>query len=142
MKMRRWGQRGSAVVEFTLFAVVAIVPLSWAALSLQQLVAVQQAAQGAAAESLRAYLTAPSQALAEPRADVAAGLVLAELPAVADFDVEVSCGQSRCLTPGTAVRVQVVALAELPQIPVLGLRPAMRATAQQYGVVDAYVAPR
>lgn len=142
MRWKARGQRGSAVVEFTLFAVVAIVPLAWAALSLQQLVAVQQAVHTAAAESLRAYLTAPSLAQAGQRAEVAAGLALADLPAVADFYVDVTCGRARCLAPGTAVRVEVVAHAQLPQIPVLGLRPAMRATAEQYGVVDAFIAPR
>lgn len=140
--MKRRDDHGSAVVEFTLFAIVAIIPLAWVAMALQQLVAVQSATDSAAAESLRAYLTAPSQRVAAQRADVAAGLVLLEQPAVEAYDVAVTCDRSRCLTPGAAVRVQVTAAVELPQIPVLGLRPSLRASAEQYGVVDAYAVPR
>lgn len=136
------GDRGSAVVEFTVFAIIAIVPLAWVAMSLQQLVSVQHAANAAAAESLRAYITANSQEAAGRRADVAASLVLAEQPSLRGYDVDVSCDRPRCLTPGAAVRVRVTAQAELAQIPVLGLRPSLRTSAEQYGVVDAYIAPR
>ena len=136
------GDRGSAVVEFVLFAVVAIVPLAWVALSLQQLVAVHHATQAAAGESLRAFLTAHSQRSASDRADVAAGLVLADHPAVTGYDVQVACGAPRCLQPGAAVRVVVTVQASLPAVPVLGIRPRLATQAQQYGVVDAFVAAR
>jgi hypothetical protein len=136
------GDRGSAVVEFTVFAIVAIVPLAWVALALQQLVAVHHAVQTAAGESLRAYLTASSQPAGQQRADVAAGLILSEHPAVMDYQVSVTCDSPRCLSPGATVRVTVAAHTELPQIPVLGLVPTLDSTAEQYGVVDAYLAPR
>lgn len=135
-------ERGNAVVEFTLFAIVAIIPMAWAAMSLQQLVAVHQTVHTAAAESLRAYLTAPSQEAAGRRADVAAGLLLAEQPSLDGYDVQVTCDKPRCLSPGAAVRVTVTAQAHLPQIPVLGLQPSLHTQAEQYGVVDAYIAPQ
>ena len=138
----RLGERGSAVVEFALFTVLAIVPLVWAALSLQQLAAVHQAAHSAAGESLRAFLTAPSEQVGRSRAAVAAQLWLADRPGVRALDVHVTCAAERCLQPGASVRVDLSVRAELPAIPVLGLTPTLSADAVQYGVVDAFVAPR
>ncbi len=134
--------RGSAVVEFTLFTIVALVPLAWAALSLQQFVVQHAAAQDAAGEALRAFLTAPSEPEGWRRADVAARLAIGESRGVRGVDVAVTCGTSPCLQPGTRVRVQVQVQSQLPAIPVLGVTPAMSTRAEQYGVVDAYVAAR
>lgn len=133
---------GSAVVEFVLFAIVAIVPLAWAGLALQQLSAVHQAAEAAAGESLRAFLTSASEREAHRRAELAANLALAERPGVQHVDLRVACGAARCLQPGASVRVELSVRAELPEIPVLGVTPSLTADAAQYGVVDAYVAPR
>lgn len=135
-------ESGSAVVEFVLFSIVALIPLAWAALALQQVVAVHQATQAAAGESLRAFLTAASEAEAYHRADAAAGLSLEARSAVTGFGVEVACGSPPCLRAGSSVRVTVSARAELPPIPVLGVAPSLTATAEQYGVVDAFVAAR
>lgn len=139
---RRRSDRGSAVVEFTLFAVVAIVPLAWAGLALQQLAAVHQACESAAGESLRAFLSAASESQAHRRAELAAELALADRPGVQAFAVRTTCAAARCLQPGASVRVEVSVRAELPQIPVLGLTPGLTTSAVQYGVVDAFVAPR
>lgn len=133
---------GSAVVEFVLFTIVAIVPLAWAGLALQQLSAVHQAAEAAAGESLRAFLTSASEREAHRRAELAANLALAERPGVQHVDLRVACGAARCLQPGASVRVELSVRAELPEIPVLGVTPSLTADAAQYGVVDAYVAPR
>lgn len=142
-RIRRAGnERGSAVVEFALLAVVAVVPLAWAGLALQQLAAVHQATHAAAGEALRAFLTADTAASGVRRAELAAALVMTERPGVRTFDVDVGCGVPRCLQPGTTVRVQLAVRAELPQIPVLGLTPALTAEAEQYGVVDAFAAAR
>jgi hypothetical protein len=138
----RSSDAGSAVVEFVLFTVVAIVPLAWAGLALQQLSAVHQAAEAAAGESLRAFLTSPSEPEAHRRAELAANLALAERPGVQQVDLQVACGAARCLQPGASVRIELAVRAELPQIPVLGVTPSLTAEAAQYGVVDAYVAPR
>ncbi len=136
------GDRGSAVVEFVLFAVVAIVPLAWCALALQQLAAVHQAAHSAAGESLRAFLTAPSEGTARQRADLAAQLALADHAAVKVYDLQVSCAAARCLEPGAAVSVRLRVQAELPQIPVVGVTPSVDLFADQHGAVDAFVAVR
>lgn len=139
---RAGGERGSAVVEFALLAVVAIVPLAWAGLALQQLAAVHQATHAAAGEALRAFLTADSGPSGVRRAELAAALAMAERPGVRSVDVAVGCGRPRCLQPGTTVRVQVTVRAQLPQIPVLGVTPSLTAEAEQYGVVDAFAAAR
>jgi hypothetical protein len=139
---RRRADAGSAVVEFVLFTIVAIVPLAWAGLALQQLAAIHQATEAAAGESLRAFLTGATEQDARRRADLAADLALADRAGVRSIDLRVSCGAARCLHPGASVRVDLSVRAELPQIPVLGLTPALTADAVQYGVVDAYVAPR
>jgi hypothetical protein len=138
----RSGDAGSAVVEFVLFTIVAIVPLAWAGLALQQLAAVHQAAEAAAGESLRAFLTSASEPEAHRRAELAANLALAERPGVQQIELRVACRAARCLQPGASVRVELSVRAELPQIPVLGVTPSLTADAAQYGVVDAYVAPR
>jgi len=132
--------RGSAMVEFIAFAVVAMVPLAYAALALQQLVGVHAATQAAAGESVRAFLTSHSQPEGMRRADVAAALALEGSPAVTAHEVSVTCAEAGCLKPGAAVRVQVQVQAKLPQIPVLGIVPSLTTTAEQYGVVDAYAA--
>lgn len=146
MTARQWraasSDAGSAVVEFVLFTIVAIVPLAWAGLALQQLAAVHQATEAAAGESLRAFLTGASEPEARRRAELAATLALAERPGVQQVDLRVACGAARCLQPGASVRVELSVRAELPQIPVLGLTPSLTADAAQYGVVDAFVAPR
>jgi hypothetical protein len=139
---RARNDQGSAVVEFALLTIVAIVPLAWAGLALQQLAAVHQATQTAAGESLRAFLTADSEPSGRRQAELAAALALTERPGVRSYDVVVGCGSTRCLQPGTTVRVGVTVRAELPQIPVLGLTPSLTAQAEQYGVVDAFAAAR
>ncbi len=139
--MRRRDE-GSAVVEFTVFAIVALIPLAWAALSLQHLIAGHSATQTAAGEALRAFMSAPSEEQARARAQVAAELALGETAGMQLVRVEVACAAHPCLQPGAEVRVAVEVSAQLPAIPVLGVTPEMAVRAQQYGVVDAYVAPR
>lgn len=133
---------GNAIVEFVLFTVVAVIPLAWAALALQQFSALHADVERAAAESLRAFLTASSEGDARHRADLAADLILSERPGVQDLEVRVACDSARCLDPGAAIRVAVSVRAELPRIPILGLTPSMDAQGVQYGVVDAYAVAR
>ena len=133
-------QAGAAVVEFAAFAVIAMLPLAWGALAIQQVASIHQSAQSAAGESLRAVLTGPSESAARHRAEIAAALVLDDATGLTDHSVVVACSGA-CLRPGAIVRVRIDARAELPQIPVLGIVPEMTLRAEQAGVVDAYAAP-
>lgn len=134
-------QAGAAVVEFAALAVVAMLPMAWGALAIQQVASIHQSAQAAAGEALRAVLTAPSESVARHRAAVAAELVLGDETGLTEHSVAVLCS-SPCLRPGSVVRVRIDADARLPQVPVLGIVPQAHLQAEQAGVVDAYAATR
>lgn len=152
-RMRRWGavprgrspcgDEGTAVVEFCLLALVMLVPVVYLVVALGRLQAGAFAAQGAAREAGRAFVTATDEAAARRRADAAAAIAFADQgfvdPALVSIDV--SCAAVPCLTPDQRVVVRSRVLVVLPAVPRLLDRviPArIEVTARHVATVDRF----
>ena len=134
MTARARCERGTALVEFTWLAVLLMVPLLYIVLAV---FAVQRSAFGVSAAARaagRAFVLAPSEAAARPRAVAAARVALA------DQDLELSrvgiafaCepDPANCLAPGETVEVAVSYPVPLPLVPAAlgGNTPSIRVQA-------------
>ena len=113
------GDDGSAIVEFCVLAVLMLVPVVYLVLTLGRLQGAAFAAQGAAREAARAFVTAGDEGAATERADAAALIAFAD-QGFADaglISVEVSCAASPCLAPQAQVAVRASVLVVLPAVP-------------------------
>lgn len=133
---------GSALVEFTVLAVVLLVPLTYLVLAVFAVQRAAYAVTAAAREAGRAYATADTRGSADARAGAAAALALRDhglaLPPGA---VALACEPAGgCLTPGSRVRVQVDVAVPLPFVPRLfgGQPPAVRVRGQHVEPVDEW----
>ena len=136
---------GSATVEFAMLSLLLLVPFTYVLLTVFQ---IQRAAYGvteAAREGARAFVTAQSGDLAQPRLDAAVTVALhdqgLEPPGV---QVRLGCSMRPCLTPGATVTVTVDDQVELPWIPTLLGRPvaSVLVRAVQVQTVDVFRAAR
>lgn len=139
------GDRGSAMVEFTVLAVLMLVPLVYLVVVLGRLQAGSFAVEAAARSAARSYTSAPTEAVAADRARAAVGLALADQ----GFDVEpdavmqVECETRPCLQPESRVTVQVRLEVAMPGVPavvdaVVPLSVAVEA--ESVAVVDRFTA--
>lgn len=137
------GDDGTAVVEFCLLAVVLLVPVVYLVLALGRIQAGAFAAQGAAREAGRAFVTGGSEAAARQRADAAAAIAFADQ----GFDdpklvgVQVSCAALPCLAPDERVVVRSRVFVVLPAVPRVLDRmvPArIEVTARHVSTVDRF----
>jgi len=147
---RRWGwtvrlsrvptsDRGSAIVEFVVLAVVLMVPVAYAVVVVSHLHAATFGAITAAREAARAYVTADTTAQGSARARAAAALAMADQgmpPPV----VTIECLNGSCLSPGSRVRVQVESRVVVPFMPVgvHSVRGTIPVIAVQEDTVDSY----
>jgi len=133
--VRRRGQAGSALVEFTWLAILLMVPLLYIVLTVFE---VQRSAFGvstAARAAGRAFTQAPSEAVALDHATAAATLALRDQDLEVDRRaLEVTCvpDPSNCLAPGSVVTVSVAYPVPLPLLPSTlgGQRPSIRVEAE------------
>lgn len=117
-RLARWGERGSALVEFVFLAVLVMVPLFYLVMTLSRLQAGAYAASTAAREAGRAFVTATSDRDAEGRAKAAAGISFADQGFRDDeAQLTVGCDGSPCLRPEGRVWVAVRVMVPLPLIP-------------------------
>jgi len=137
------GENGTAVVEFCLLAVVMLVPVVYLVLALGRIQAGAFAAQGAAREAGRAFVTADDEGSARQRADAAAAIAFADQgfkdPALVGIDV--MCTASPCLAPDERVVARSRVLVVLPGVPRLLDRviPArLELTARHVSTVDRF----
>ena len=120
---RQWflprGDEGSAVVEFVTIGVLLLVPVVYLVLTLGRVQAASFAAEGAARESARLVVTAPSEADGQTRALAATGWALRDQGFADDPSraVTVTCSARPCLTPGADVSVTVRVDVPLPGVP-------------------------
>jgi hypothetical protein len=147
--MRNWqvkaGQvndQGSAVIEFVAVGLLLMLPLVYLILVLSRIQAASFAANGAAREAARAFVTADSNEEAERRAGVSTELFLKDH----GFErseglMELTCSASPCLTPGERVEVEVRVTARFPFLPA-GLAEALHThvvvSSSQVAVVDEF----
>jgi RES domain-containing protein len=134
---------GSAIVEFCLLAVLLLVPIVYLTLALGRIQAGAFAAQGAAREAGRAFVTATDEASAQGRADAAAALAFADqgFSEPSQVGIDVTCAASPCLTPDERVVVRSRVLVVLPGVPRLVDRffPArVEVTARHVSTVDRF----
>lgn len=135
--------RGSALVEFSVLAVLMLVPIVYLTVTLSRLQAGAFAAQGAAREAGRAFVTASDESSARSRADAAAAIAFAD-QGFEDADlvaIVVRCEQAGCLEPDARVRVDSSVQVVLPGVPrMLGaIVPArIEMTATHVSTVDRF----
>ena len=137
------GDAGTALVEFCLLAVVLLVPLVYLVLSLGRIQAGAFAAQGAAREAGRAFVTADDEGSARGRADAAAAIAFADqgFRDPSQVGIDVACAGSPCLAPDQRVVVRTRVLVVLPGVPRLLDRvlPArVEVTARHVSTVDRF----
>ncbi len=110
---------GSAVVEFIALAVLLLVPVVYLVLTLGRLQAAALAAEGAAREAGRAYVTAQDDAEGRERAQAAAALAFADqgFASGTTRSVELGCDHPDCLVPDGRVRVHSRLFVDLPGVP-------------------------
>lgn len=132
---------GAAMVEFVLLAVVLVVPLCYIVLAVFELQSAAFGANAATREAARVFVRAPSTAVGEERAQVAAALTLGDHGIELDPSaLTVSCSATPCLTPGATVKVTYRSAVRLPFVPVIGAREVVTVpiTATHSQVVDEY----
>ncbi len=136
MSRTSW-ERGSAVVEFVILAVVVMVPLVYAVLVIMKVHAATYAVVTAAREAGRAYVTSDSTPAAASRARVAARLALAD-HGLAEPQLAVTCKEGACLSPGSSIRVEVKTDVTIPLLPYGDGRAVIPVSAVHDARVDTY----
>lgn len=114
-------ESGTAIVEFVWLAILLLVPLLYVVLAAFDTQRTAYAASAAARSAGRAFVTAPDQASAYPRAREAARLAFADQSLEGLPELRISCRPSprQCLTPGSVVRAEVHSSVRLPLIPAI-----------------------
>ena len=137
------GDEGSAVVEFCVLAVLMLVPLVYLVLALARIQAGALAAEGAAREAGRAYVTADDAASAADRAQRAAAIAFSDQGFGPDAAraVTARCGQPDCLAAESSVTVHASLQVVLPGVPrgLARIVPArVEVTATHIATVDRF----
>jgi Flp pilus assembly protein TadG len=115
---RSGGERGSAMVEFCLLALLLMVPLVYAVLAVFRVQAGAYGITAAAREAGRAFVTTSDPKLAERRARAAAAIVAADQGlTLAPGAVSLSCSAQPCLAPNSRVVVKIDTSVRLPFMP-------------------------
>lgn len=141
MRRRSLGdERGSAVSEFIVIAVLVLIPLAYGVISIARVQSASFASAQAVREAGRAFMTADAVVQANVRAEAAARLALADhgfsLPKGA---LRIECHEGACLEPGSAATVSLRWTVDLPWFPAgFGDIAAMPMTATHHVPVDAY----
>ena len=142
-RRRPAGDGGSAIVEFVFLAMLMLVPVVYLVVTLGRLQAAAFAAQGAAREAGRAFVTARDESAGRERADAAALIAYADQ----GFDdrrlitLQIDCAAGGCLVPDARVQVRTSVQVVLPAVPRLVDRffPArIEVTASQVATVDRF----
>jgi len=133
---------GSAVIEFVALGLLLLLPVAYLVLILGRVQAASFAADGAAREAARAFVTANSDSQGERRAAITMELALRDQGFTSeDGTLEVTCTSTPCLTPGERVTVGVRITAKFPWLPA-GLADALHTrvvvSAHQVEIVDEF----
>lgn len=139
----RGDDAGSAIVEFCVLSVLMLVPLVYLVAVLGRVQAASMAAQAAAREAGRAFVTAESEAGGRERADLAAGIAFADqgFTAPGTVRVDVACRADPCLSPDARVDVGTRVLVLLPGVPHVldrAIPARLEVTARQVVAVDRF----
>ncbi|GAB2547578.1 hypothetical protein [Brachybacterium huguangmaarense] len=135
------GERGNAIVEFVVLAVVLLLPCLYLVLTLGGVQSAVFAADVLARDAARIHATEPDPARAGARTRELAAQVLEDYGLDADPDdvVTITCSASPCASPGADVRAQVTIPVQVPGLgPVLGGAGAVHVGAAHDARVDRY----
>jgi len=128
---------GSAIVEFVVLAVLVMVPLAYAVLVVLDVHSATYATVTAAREAGRAYVTADNTSAAAARARSAARIALAD-QGLPEPHLRITCLGGACLSPGSAVSVEVKTTVPIPLVPHGSGRGSIPVSAQHTAPVDSY----
>lgn len=117
MTALRTDERGSAVVEFCLLSVLMLVPLVYLVVVLGRVQAAALAAQTAAREAGRAFVTATDDGSAGRRAEAAAAIAFDDQGFTGRGSVQLTCEAVPCLTADARVEVRTRVVVLLPGVP-------------------------
>jgi Flp pilus assembly protein TadG len=143
MSMRLRQDAGSAVVEFCFLSVLMLVPLVYLVAVLGRVQAAALAAETAAREAGRAFVTAPDVESAGSRAESAAAIAFGDqgFSDQGTGTVELTCAADPCLVPDARVEVRTRVLVLLPGVPRVLDRVVptrIEVTARQVVTVDRF----
>ena len=147
MVAQRGADDGSAVVEFLGITLILLVPTVYLVLVLGRLQAAAFAAESAAAQSARAFVTATDVSAGERAAVATARLALEDQGfdgTAAGAALTIDCSSSPCRASGSTVATHVAIDVTLPLVPsfVRDVVPlAVRVTADHVAAVDQYRGP-
>lgn len=110
-------ERGTAVVEFVVLAVLMLIPLVYLVMMMARLQAGSFAVSQAAREAGRAYVTAESGQDAPARAQAAARIAFLDHSFEDDGRLAIACDGSPCLRPDGRVETTATVRVPLPLIP-------------------------
>ena len=130
-------ESGSAIVEFVVLAVLVMVPLAYAVLVVLEVHSATYATVTAAREAGRAYVTADNTSAAAARARAAARIALAD-QGLPEPHLRITCLDGACLSPGSAISVEVKTTVPIPLIPHGDGRGSIPVSAQHTAPVDSY----
>lgn len=103
---RMGGEIGSAMIEFMLFGVLLLVPMTLGLADVANYYSVLMAGENAAREAARAFVLTPTAREANAKSRAMAITVLADSRArYRNLNLRIECSASPCLTPGASVRV-------------------------------------
>lgn len=101
-------ERGSAMVEFFLFGIVLMVPLSLGIVDVSNYFSALMAGESAAREAARSYSLSPGSQLGADNAQVIANQVLADSGIrYRDLKLRITCSADPCLSSGASIRASV-----------------------------------
>ena len=110
-------ERGTAVVEFVVLAVLMLIPLIYLVMMMARLQAGSFAVSQAAREAGRAYVTAESGEAAPGRAQAAARIAFLDHSFEDNGRLSIACDGSPCLRPDGRVETTATVRVALPLIP-------------------------
>ena len=111
------GERGSAVVEFVVLAVLMLIPLVYLVMMLARVQAGSFAVSHAAREAGRAYVTAGSGESATGRARAAARIAFLDHSFEDSGRLTIACDGIPCLRPDGQVETTATVRVPLPLVP-------------------------
>lgn len=110
-------ERGSAVVEFVVLAVLMLIPLIYLVMMLARVQAGSYAVSQAAREAGRAYVTASAGEVAVGRAQAAARLAFLDHSFEEAGRLSITCDGTPCLRPDGQVETTATVRVPLPLVP-------------------------
>lgn len=133
-------ERGSAVSEFIVVAVLVLIPIAYGVISIVRVQSASFASAQAVREAGRAFMTSDAVVQANVRAQSAARLALADHGfTMPDGALRIDCHGGSCLSPGSAATVTLHWTVDLPWFPAgFGQIAAMPISATHRVPVDAY----